>query len=211
MRTQTKTVICRMALSIGLAIAATAALIYWISAQAPDVWASTSGPAREGSSRGDIGVTWTSTTPVTTTVGQNESKVWIIATYDMTVTFYLNSVSWPAVFTFTPESGYSIGGAIASSHFFRLEGRYEGGGTVSLNDVKIELQYSPAELNGAREHTLNLYHYDLFTDVWAIQDKEAFVDPEANLLSCKTNETGLFGVGGYRNLTLLPIVSRSYD
>ena len=211
MRAQTKTVAFRMVLVLGLAAATTAALLYWIGARAPEVSASTRDAATPAPGYGDVGVTWAGTDPVTTTVGQNEYKVWAIATYHMTVTFYVNSVNGSAVFTFTPESDQPIDGSLTTSHFFRFEGRYDWGGLVSLNDVKIELQYDPAELNGAREHTLHLYHYDIFNDMWEIQNRDSFIDLEANLLTCKTNETGIFGLGGYQNLTLLPVVMRSHN
>jgi hypothetical protein len=191
---------------------ATAALLYWISVQAPETCALTDETGASASSYGDVGVTWTSTAPVTTTVG-SAGKVWVIATHNMTVTFYLNSVVGTAVFTFTPESGTVIGGLIAGSHFFHLEGTYteKDGGVVSLGeDIKIRLQYTPADLGGAREDTLRLYHYDALNDEWVVQDKEASLDPWANILECKTNETGLFGLGGYEQLTFLPVVLRSH-
>jgi hypothetical protein len=211
MGTQIKTVAGRTFLMLGLAAAATAALLYLVSIQASEASASTREVSTPQSDSSDISVSWTTTTPVTTTVS-NVGKVWTIATYNMTVTFYLNSVIGSAVFTFTPESNVEIGSLVASSHFFRLEGTYEqGGGIVSLDqDIKIRLEYTPADLGGAREDTLRLFFYDFVTDQWLVQDKEVRLDPGANTIECKTKQTGLFGLGGYQQQTMLPVVLRSY-
>jgi hypothetical protein len=209
---QTKIVACRTVLTLGFAALATAALLYLISVHAPEISALTEGTGESTPNYDDVGVTWTSTTPVTTTVG-SAGKVWVITTHNMTITFYLNSVVGTAVFTFTPQSDTVIDGLVAGSHFFRLEGRYtdQNGGSVSLGeDIKIRLQYTPADLGGAREDTLRLYYYDPLGDEWLVQDKEVSLDPWSNILECKTNETGLFGLGGYEQQTRLPVVLRSH-
>lgn len=207
MRSQRKGPINPLVLAVGLALFVVTGLLLWADSYGLPVRAS---HERDSSvllaHDGDIAVTWTSTNPVTTTV--TGGMTWVIAQYGVTVTFPVGAVD-DAVFTFTPLSEYDPNPPLTTAYLFELVGAYVlGGGEASLKKaVSIVLQYDASELNGARENTLDFYHYDGFLSEWASQD--GTVSATQNVIECETNETGVFGLGGYRYQVSLPIVVRS--
>jgi len=170
----------------------------------------------------DVGVVWTSTDPVTTFVPDDIDTVWDIWQHGVVITFpstAFNSAAG-AVFTFTPRAPMEMAPPLsATSYFFKLDGQFVGGGPVSLvTDIEIALQYDEAELGGAQERTLGMYHYNASApgDKWSLQPGN--LDPNGNIVSCETNksgqpgsETGIFGVGGYHAQVFTPLIVQSME
>jgi hypothetical protein len=155
---------------------------------------------------GDVSATWTSTQPVSAVIGR-EPSVWAIEPHGVTVTFYLNSVSDNAWFTFTPQISRALPGYLPTPYFFRLDGSYQATDwPVSLGQagIQIELAYDPARLGGADPRKLQFFHFG--TTEWSPQGGE--VDLLAKTITLKTKRTQAFAVGGelprqYLYLTLV--------
>jgi hypothetical protein len=206
-------VIAKLAMVIGLALALTFLLLCWAFTRSSPVHAGAQPAQGEAGERslpaqgGDVGVAWTSTEPVTTYVTGGEPQEWVISQYGVTVTFYENSVSGDAIFTFTPKTGTPSNFPVApTSYFFDLSGRYPGAGEVSLyHEIGIALAYKEADLGGIEESSLQAFNYRF--KQWV--NTGATVNVTENLISWETNYTGLFAVGGYRFRTFLPAVFRT--
>ena len=122
-----------VACAIGLAAGWLLVLLLCADRGAPALSASdgSDGGAVRGASvrgeTGDVSAAWTSTQPVTAVIG-HERSVWAIEPHGVTVTFYSNSVSESAWFTFTPEISSGLPGYLPTPYFFSLEGFYQATG-----------------------------------------------------------------------------------
>jgi len=213
-----------LVLVVGLASIMTAGLLWWASERAPeaqafrkleqDSWTGTIDAAPYS----DVSPAWDSTEPVTTFVSEVSVTRWDIPLYNVVITFpsYLfYNKEQGAVFTFTPQSGYSLPPPLLStSYFFRLWGTYIGSDyPVSYKGYKhvdIELTYQdPDELGGVQESTLKLYRYAPIVggDDWVLQPGS--VDPTHNRACFETDQSGVFGLGGYGSQIFFPLVARS--
>jgi hypothetical protein len=147
--------------------------------------------------------------PVTTVV-DDHPRVWNITEHGVTVTFYLNSVTEPAWFTFTPQiSGPLPGGYLPTPYFFRLDGTYqETGWPVSLNrtGIQIEVSYDAARLGEIDPRTLQFFHYG--ATEWLPQGGD--VNAIASRLTLRTKRTQAFAIGGQppKKYRYLPLVIR---
>ena len=143
---------------------------------------------------GDVSATWTSTQPVTAVIGPDPT-VWAIEPHGITVTFYLNSVSKSAWFTFTPQISSELPGYLPTPYFFRLDGSYQATDRpVSLGQagIQIKLSYDPSRLGTADARTLQFFHFG--TTEWIPQGGD--VDLFAKTITLKTKRTQAFAVGG---------------
>jgi hypothetical protein len=183
-----KSVIGDLALAVGLPAVLIVLLLACAAESAPPMAAAP--PAAAGAADGELWPAWTSTDPVTAVIPPDET--WFIEKYGMTITFLDGSLRETAVFTFTPRPELKEP-PVTTPYIFDLRGYFlSTGGTVSLwGDVRYDLQYEEAGLDGVLENTLKVYR---FSDRWTPQD--ATVYPGANRIVWETNFTGKFGVGG---------------
>lgn len=209
-----RSVTWRLAATAGLALAAVAALVWWASVQEQGVAASTAPITPVPSPRQEqVGVAWTSYTPVSRVIPGGTPITWPIVDHGVTITFYFGSLSGNAVFTFTPQTNYAMSPPLVGSYFFELIGRYTAGGNVSLGrpGINIAVSYEVPELGGALEDSLTFYHYPVPVvgdpDAWVAQGTALY--PAQNIAVCTTIQTGQFGLGGYRHRVLLPWMMRS--
>ena len=208
-----KNATCHTVAAIALAAAATIALLWYAGEQASSVQAMAVLPRPELSADRDVApCPWSSTTPVTTVL-TNQPYTWTIPLHDVTVTFRFNTLPGPkaAIMSFTPQcEGIEIDPFLTTSYYFRLEGVFDDGAAVSLNDYEIALHYDPAYLGGAEEHTLQFYYYFEAPpplDDWLLQDST--VDVAHDTAACTTRQTGLFALGGNdTERVYLPLVLR---
>ena len=144
---------------------------------------------------GDVSAIWTSTQP-TTTVVDDELKVWSIAQYGVTVTFYPDAVGAPAWFTFTPRSETKLpGGYLSTPYVFDLDGEYMSSHwPVSLGDtgIQIELSYELSQLGTIDPRTLQFFHFGKTEWLPAGGD----IDLIAKTVTLRTERTQSFAVGG---------------
>jgi hypothetical protein len=188
------------------------ALLLCTSRGAPAALAYSDSGAVPGARRlqsGEIGTTWTSTVPVTTVV-DDRRRVWPISEHGVTVTFYLNSVTEPAWFTFTPQISDPLpGGYLPTPYFFRLDGTYQATGwPVSLNQagIQLEVSYDAARLGEIDPRTLQFFHYG--ATEWLPQGGD--IDLSASRLTLRTKRTQAFAIGGQppKKDVYLPLVIR---
>ena len=203
------TPIQRLALVMGLGLAAVAGLLRWTGQRVSTVQASVHlAAAVPAIGYGAIAASWSSTTPVTTTVVGATGAVWPIQGHPVTVTFPAASFIGTAIFTFTPQTGDSSGPLARSFYFLDLRGvNTVNGDPVSVGEYEIALQYDPSELGGAQEHSLGMYNFDVFYGRWVLET--TFVGTAENTVYCTTRQTGLFALGGYSDQAFLPAVLRN--
>lgn len=220
----------RTGLGVGLAFAAVAVLLWSVGGRVSAGGATRPLSPSPASARplppawgDDRALGWGYTSPVTKFVSQDDVTRWdeeLFSLYNVVITFpaHLFSNDLGAVFTFTPESGYTFTAPMTSlDRFFRLDGEYvypQGmQAQVSFNWGKwpeIEWHYQdPGDLAGIQESTLKLYWYLGFPGgrFWKVQ--QGTVDMENNTARFQMESTGVFGFAGYGGQLYLPIVARS--
>jgi hypothetical protein len=190
-----------VACAIGLAVGGLVALLLCAGPGTPAL--SASGGSSADPARGTrvwpetdvVSGTWTSMQPITTVVGP-DPFVWPITQHGVTVTFYRNSVSDSAWFTFTPQSSSGLpGGYLPTPYFFDLEGVYQiNGERVSLGweGIQLELTYDPSRLGEIEAGTLQFFHFG--TRDWVRQGGD--VDLASKTVTLRTKRTESFAVGG---------------
>ena len=188
-----------VAYAIGLAASGLLVLFLCAGRGAPALSASgSSGAAARGGyaleEAGDVSPAWTSLEPVTQVIDA-QPFVWAITQHGVTVTFYLNSVSQSAWFTFTPQISGELPGYLPTPYFFRLDGSYRATDwPVSLGQagIQIELSYDPAHLGGADPSTLQFFHFG--TTTWLPQG--GTVNLADRTITLRTKRTQQFAIGG---------------
>jgi hypothetical protein len=196
-------------LASGTALLAVALLLWWTAGQASTALASelAGAPGTPSTWQGDVSVAWSSTEPTSTFVTKKDGIVWHIPQYGITFTLDSTSITYDAVFTFTPRSGVPPRSPLVA-YVFELEGVYVPFGTpVSPDEYEVTLHYDEAEIGEVQESQLRLY-FESAISGW-ISQTCPIRDTLRNMLYCETSETGLFGVGAgpvFPNRTYLPLI-----
>jgi hypothetical protein len=141
--------------------------------------------------------------PVSAKIGEH-ATVWPISEHGVTLTFKGDTLTWPAWFTFTPQSASVLPAPyITTPYFFRLWGTYEGGSSpVSLgaSGIEVELAYDASRLEVDDLGTLEAFYE---RGGWTALGAQ--VDVDAGVLGFKAAVIGDYGVGGEGPKVFLPL------
>lgn len=179
----------------GTALLTVALLLWWAAGQASAAYAAgeVAAPGPRSTGQGDVSVAWSSTEPTSTYVSKKDGIVWYIPEHGITFTLDSTSITWNAVFTFTPINSIPPRSPLVG-YVYKLEGVYDVYGTpVSPDEYEVTLHYDEAVLGDVQESQLRLY-YESAIQGW-ISQTCPIRDMVRNVLYCETSETGLFGVG----------------